>query len=53
MAKRTTNTHYVNNKQFLEAMIEWRESCDVAENVDEPQPPVSVSPQPIVVAITG
>ena len=41
MAKRTTNTHYVNNKQFLEAMIEWRESCDVAENVGEPQPPVT------------
>ena len=41
MAKRTQSVHYVNNKEFLKAMIEWRERCEVAENVGEPQPPVT------------
>ena len=41
MAKRTQSVHYVNNKEFLRAMIEWRERCEVAENVCEPQPPVT------------
>ena len=41
MAKKSKGAHYVNNKQFLEAMIEWREGCDEASNNGEPQPPVT------------
>ena len=42
--------HYVNNKEFLEAMIEWRERCVTAENVGEPPPPVTdyIDPQGLV-----
>ena len=33
--------HYVDNKQFLEAMKEWRSQCEKAEQEGKPQPPVS------------
>ena len=29
MAKKKS-IHYVDNKKFLEAMIEWNEKCDIA-----------------------
>ena len=32
MAKKPKGAHYVNNKEFLQAMIEWRELwCAAAE----------------------
>ena len=33
--------HYVNNKQFLEAMIEWKAAVAEAEENDEPRPQVT------------
>jgi DNA-directed RNA polymerase specialized sigma24 family protein len=33
--------HYVDNKQFLQAMIEYKKSCVLAEKRDELKPPVS------------
>ena len=33
--------HYVNNKQFLEAMIEWKGHVAEAESNDEPRPQVT------------
>ncbi len=33
--------HYVNNKQFLEAMIEWKGRVAEAESNDEPRPQVT------------
>jgi len=41
MAKKPKGAHYVNNKEFLKAMIEWRERCAAAENDGKPQPPVT------------
>ena len=41
MDKKSKGSHYVNNKEFLKAMIEWRERCAEAENIGEPQPPVT------------
>ena len=41
MAKRKTGIHYVNNAQFLEAMKEWKDRCKEAEELGEPQPPVT------------
>jgi DNA-directed RNA polymerase specialized sigma24 family protein len=41
MAKKQKGTHYVNNKEFLEAMTEWKQKCADAEETGEPQPPVS------------
>ena len=40
MAK-AKGAHYVNNKEFLEAMVEWKKSCVEAEEVGEGQPPVT------------
>jgi hypothetical protein len=40
MAKKKS-VHYVDNKQFLQAMIDWRESCDVAEALEKISPPVT------------
>ena len=37
MAKKSKGEHYVNNKEFLQAMIEWRESWPDEENI----PPVT------------
>ena len=33
--------HYVNNAQFLEAMIEYRDRCEEAEKQGKPKPPVT------------
>ena len=33
--------HYVDNKAFLQAMIEWKEKCKNAEEADERIPPVT------------
>ena len=41
MAKKSKGKHYVNNKEFLKAMIEWRERCVTAENAGKPRPPVT------------
>ena len=41
MAKKQKGVHYVNNAQFLEAMKEWKERCKEAEELGDPQPPVT------------
>jgi hypothetical protein len=41
MAKRKTGVHYVNNADFLEAMKEWKVKCKEAEELGDPQPPVT------------
>ena len=33
--------HYVDNKLFLQAMIEWKEKCLIAEKEEKPQPSVT------------
>ena len=33
--------HYVNNKEFLQAMVEWKERCKIAESEGKPQPPIT------------
>ena len=33
--------HYVNNKEFLQAMVEWKERCKVAASEGKPQPPIT------------
>ena len=33
--------HYVNNKEFLQAMIEWKARCREAEAEGKPQPPIT------------
>ena len=40
MAKKKS-IHYVDNKQFLQAMIEWREQYDIAVEEDRLTPPVT------------
>ena len=40
MAK-AKGVHYVNNKEFLEAMIEWKNLCIVEEKKGKGQPPVT------------
>jgi hypothetical protein len=40
MAKQK-GVHYVDNKKFLQAMIDWRQTCDEAEEKNQPQPPVT------------
>lgn len=30
--------HYVNNEDFLQAMIEFKESCEIAKNAGKPRP---------------
>ena len=42
MAKRkSTAAHYVDNKVFLQAMKEWKEKCEEAEQMGEEKPRVS------------
>ena len=41
MAKRQKGEHYVDNKVFLQAMIEWKEKCALAEEAGEDRPPVT------------
>ena len=40
MAKKKS-IHYVDNKEFLRAMIEWREEYDLAEKNEIQTPPVT------------
>ena len=35
------NAHYVDNKRFHQAMIEWKELCKEAEEAGEEKPPVT------------
>jgi len=39
--KKTKGAHYVDNKKFLEAMVEFKEKCKVAKENEEDQPSVS------------
>ena len=41
MVKKTQKAHYVDNKKFLQAMIEHREKCRVAEEKGQKKPDVS------------
>jgi len=39
--KKSKGAHYVDNKKFLEAMVEFKEKCRVFKENEEDQPPVS------------
>ena len=41
MAKRKSTAHYVDNKVFLQAMKDWKEKCEEAEQMGEEKPRVS------------
>ena len=41
MAKRQKGEHYVDNKVFLQAMVEWKDKCAAAEKDGKEQPPVT------------
>ena len=41
MSKKSKSVHYVDNKKFLAAMIEFKEKCKVAEDDGDDRPPVS------------
>ena len=41
MAKKTNKAHYVDNKKFLQAMIEHRDKCRIAEEKGKKNPDVS------------
>ena len=41
MAKRKSTAHYVDNKVFLQAMKDWKEQCEEAEQTGEEKPRVS------------
>ena len=38
MARRKRSEHYVNNKEFLHALIKYREDVDIAKIRDKPKP---------------
>ena len=38
--KREKNTHYVNNKEFYDALVKYKQSCRVAETNQNPKPKV-------------
>lgn len=40
-SRKTTDEHYVDNKQFLQAMKDWKEECRIAKNLNKPVPIVS------------
>jgi hypothetical protein len=40
MAKRKRSEHYVNNKEFLAALIKYREDKEIALMKDLPKPPI-------------
>jgi len=40
MAK-AKSVHYVNNKEFLEAMVAWKDLCAEAEKLGEQRPPIT------------
>ena len=37
---RKRSEHYVNNKEFLMALIKWREDVEIAKLQDKPKPPI-------------
>ena len=39
--KKSQKLHYVDNKLFLQAMIEWKEKCLIAEKEGKSQLPVT------------
>tara|TARA_B100000965_G_scaffold272416_1_gene230473 strand:+ start:3811 stop:4281 length:471 start_codon:yes stop_codon:yes gene_type:complete len=39
--KRVQSEHYVNNKEFLEALIVFKNKCAIAKENGEPRPPIS------------
>ena len=41
MADKKNKPHYVNNKEFLQAMVEWKARCREAEEQGKPQPPIT------------
>ena len=41
MRKTTKKEHYVNNKEFLAAMVEYRKSVNRAKRYKKPKPPVT------------
>lgn len=41
MTEKKKREHYVNNREFLEALIEYRTKCDDAENSGNEKPPVT------------
>ena len=40
VAKRKRSEHYVNNKEFLAALIKYREDIEIAEIKGNPKPPI-------------
>ena len=40
MAKRKRSEHYVNNKEFLTALIKYLEDIEIAQLQDKPKPPI-------------
>ena len=40
MSKRKRSEHYVNNKEFLAALIKYREDKEIAEIQGKPKPPI-------------
>lgn len=40
MTKRKRSEHYVNNKEFLNALIEYRNNVEIAKINDKPKPPI-------------
>ena len=41
MAEKKKKPHYVNNKEFLQAMVEWKAKCREAEKAGKQQPPIT------------
>ena len=39
--QKTKKPHYVNNKEFLQAMIEWNDRCNQAKEEGKQQPPIT------------
>ena len=42
MAKRKRSEHYVNNKEFLAALIRYQEDIEIAKLQDKPKPVLSL-----------
>lgn len=41
MAEKKKREHYVNNKDFLDALVDYREKCNLAERAGTERPPVT------------
>ncbi len=41
MKKKSKGVHYVDNKKFLEAMVDFKNKCKISEKAGEDQPAVS------------